>query len=132
MLNRDLSTWVTVKWRDALRLQAAQAERAGDVSKAQKIHARLHSAVVVAHEDLLPGRVQFGSWVTIFSIEEEEEQSFEIVSADQSLSGRDLMDQSSPLAQALLGAREGQVVRVTLPSGANCEYEVTHIRIPQN
>lgn len=120
------STWMTARWRDTLLAKLATA----DDATSQRIKTRLASAVIVEPDDILEGRVQFGSLVTVFSIEEEEEQSFQIVSRDESIEGRNLLDESSPLAQALFGACEGEVVRVILENGSNCDYEVTHIRVP--
>lgn len=118
--------WITARWRASLLHSLAQLDESGAAALKQ----RLAAATVVENEDIMGGRVQFGSLVTVFSVDEEEEQSFQIVSRDESYSGRGLLDQSSPLAQALFGAREGQVVSVVLANGSNCDYEVTHINIP--
>ncbi len=120
------NNWITAHWRDCLLEQCLNAE---PVLEAQ-IKTRLASAVVVEPDDILDGRVQFGSVVTVFSIDEEEEQTFQIVSRDESFSGRGLLDESSPLAQSIFGAREGEVVLVKLGNGSNCNYEITHIRVP--
>ena len=120
------NNWMTARWRDSLRDQAKLA----DPNTTAAIEQQLATAIVVAPEDILEGRVQFGSLVTVFSVDEEEEQSFQIVSREESISQRNLLDASTPLAQALFGAREGDVVTVTLANGSNCDYEVTHIRVP--
>ncbi|TVZ38818.1 transcription elongation factor GreA [Alteromonadaceae bacterium 2753L.S.0a.02] len=126
MTNR-YENWITAHWRDVLTAQLASL----DTSAANELTTRIAAATIVENEDIMGGRVQFGSLVTVFSVDEEEEQSFQIVSRDESLSGRGLLDQSSPLAQALFGAREGDVVDVRLPNGSNCAYEVTHVNVPQ-
>jgi transcription elongation factor GreA len=126
----DFARWITLRWREDLLRQVKQAEANADAALVAEIEQRLRGAVVVAPEDMMEGRVQFGSRVTVFSLEEEEEQSFQIVSSDEATAGPQLLDQRSPLAQALIGAREGQVVRVILGNGSNCDYEVTHIRLP--
>ncbi|ACR12090.1 GreA/GreB family elongation factor [Teredinibacter turnerae] len=119
-------TWMTARWRRELEANLSSLPD----TDAAELRTRLASATVVDNDDIMGGRVQFGSLVTVFSIDEEEEQSFQIVSSDESLSGRGLLDQRSPLAQALFGAREGEVVRVLLQNGSNCDYEVTHINVP--
>jgi transcription elongation GreA/GreB family factor len=120
-----LEHWITAHWRDHLLQMAHNHPNADDIRH------RLATAVVVAPDDILPGRVQFGALITVFSLEEEEEQTFQIVSRDQAQIGCGLLDQSSPLAQAILGAREGEVVNVVLANGSQCPYEITHIRTPQ-
>lgn len=118
--------WMTARWAEHLRRQLATAVP----PLADALKTRLQTATVVHPDEILLGRVQFGSRVTVFGIEEEEEQSFQIVSADESESGPGLLDARAPLAQALLGAREGDVVTVKMSNGANCQYEVTHILLP--
>ena len=126
MKTSRFENWITAHWRDVLNAQLATASE----DEAEEIQARLANSTVVSPEEILEGRVQFGSIVTVFSIEEEEEQTFQIVSRDESCSGRGLLDQSAPLASSLFGAREGEVVRVKLANGSNSDYEVTHIRVP--
>lgn len=126
--NTRYATWITQRWHDHL-IQVR--DTTVDEKTKEELSNRLAGAVVVSPDDILEGRVQFGSQVTVFAIEEEEEQSFQIVSRDESFSGPGLLDQSSPLAQALFGAVEGQVVSVVLENRSNCQYEVTHIRLPK-
>ncbi|SMF28461.1 transcription elongation factor GreA [Alteromonadaceae bacterium Bs31] len=118
--------WITARWRDCL-IQASEAIKQ---EQRDQLATRIAMATVVETDEIMESRVQFGSRVTVFGIEEEEEQSFQIVSRDESVSGHGLLDQGSPLAQALFGAREGDVVRVLLANGSNSDYEVTHIRKP--
>lgn len=119
--------WVTRRWFEVLKRRKEQAKLAGDEDLARLLEERCKRAVVVEMEDIIPSRVQFGTFVTVFGIEEEEERSFQIVSADEADIGRELLSALSPLAQALYGAREGDEVRVVTGPGAESTYEVTHI-----
>lgn len=128
MTSSKYTHWITANWRDHLAGQAQQLP----ADQADAINHRLNTAVVVSIDELIEGRVQFGSIVTVFGIEEEEEQSFQIVSRDESESAPGLIDESAPLAQALFGHREGDVVNVRLANGSNSHYEITHIRLPKS
>jgi transcription elongation GreA/GreB family factor len=62
-----------------------------------------------------PGAVVFGSTVTIRR--KGREQTFRIVGVDEADAGRGLISFRSPLAQAVLGAREGEVIEAAEPLG---------------
>ncbi len=131
-LPRTLENWMTERWHGVLKLRLTREEQAGDLARASELRARLERAVVVRREDILSTRVQFGSEVTVFNIDEAEEQTFVVVSQDEASVGAGLVDQASPLAQALFGAQEGDEVEVVLPRGNTCRYEVTAIGIPKS
>lgn len=121
--------WLTSRWARRLNQQLESARTQGNTHVADHLQNRLRNTVVVEFDDLMPGRVQFGTRVTVFSLDEEEEQSFQIVSDDEAQTAPGLIGSSAPLAQVLLGAIEGDVVRVILPNGSNSDYEVTHIHL---
>lgn len=121
--------WITQRWYESLQLQLRAAREVGDIQQAEAIAERCGHAVVVSQDEVMPGRVQFGSFVTVFAIEEQEERSFQIVSADEADIGRELLGATSPLARALYGAQEGDEVTTVTKSGSACDYEVTHIGV---
>ena len=120
----NFENWITEDWRDELKKKQGQC----DQKTASEIQMKLDCSTVVDRDSVMEGRVQFASFVTVFGIEEEEEQSFQIVSEDESLERAGCLNWKAPLAQALFGAKEGEIVRVLLPNGSNSDYEVTHIR----
>lgn len=120
--------WITERHFHTLAARQREAEQAGELSQSEAISSRLRTAIVVSPDEIMPQRVQFGAHVTVFLIEEGEEQSFQIVSDDEADISAGLLGASSPLARALFGAREGDTVEVTLESGQMCDYEVTHIK----
>lgn len=122
--------WITERWKQQLDAQLTEARSRSAAERVAALESRLANAVVVADDEIMAGRVQFGSLVTVFGIEEEEEQSFQIVSDDEAEISRGLLGAGTPLATALFGAQEGQVVRVLLGNGSNSDYEVTHVRAP--
>ncbi len=70
--------------------------------------------------------VTFGTKVVIFNDETEEESSYSIVGPYEADISKGLISTASPIARALIGKSEGDVVEVLTPSG-NHPYEVISI-----
>ena len=88
---------------------------------------RLENAVVVdpaAQENV--DRVFFGAWVTLYEADGSEVR-YQIVGIDEADASSGRISWISPLARALMKAREGDVVRFQSPSGMR-EIEVVEIR----
>lgn len=72
------------------------------------------------------GRVYFGVWVELAD-DDGETRRYRIVGADEADSGKGWISVDSPVARALLGRAEGDVVRVQLPAG-EVGYEIVGVR----
>jgi transcription elongation factor GreB len=70
-------------------------------------------------------RVFFGAWVDVAD-GEGEERRYRIVGADETDAAEGRISVDSPMARALLGKAEGEVVRVRLPGG-EAEFEVISV-----
>lgn len=89
---------------------------------------RIESAEVVDPERQQGlDRVFFGATVTIADLDSGEEQTWQIVGVDEADAGGGRISWLSPLARALLQAREGDAVRFQSPSGVR-EVEIVDIR----
>ncbi|MFN3985417.1 MAG: transcription elongation factor GreB [Rhodocyclaceae bacterium] len=89
---------------------------------------RIESAEVVDPERQQEiEQVFFGATVSIEDIDSGEAQTWQIVGVDEADVGRGRISWISPLARALMKAREGDVVRFSSPSGPR-EIEVVGIR----
>jgi transcription elongation factor GreB len=71
-------------------------------------------------------RVFFGATVTVRSVERDDERSLAIVGIDETDTARGYISWISPMARALLRAREGDIVVVRTPAGSE-ELEVVDI-----
>jgi transcription elongation factor GreB len=91
---------------------------------------RLDNAEVVdpsaPREDEAAERVFFGATVTVRSVERDEERTLAIVGIDETDTSRGYISWISPMAKALIRAREGDVVTVRTPAGAE-ELEVVEV-----
>jgi transcription elongation factor GreB len=89
---------------------------------------RLENATIVdpvEQQKIANGRVLFGCTVTVEN-EAGEERVFSIVGADEFDAARGYVSWTSPVARALLGAKEGEVVSFVTPGG-RAELEIVKV-----
>jgi transcription elongation factor GreB len=89
---------------------------------------RLENATIVdpvEQQKIANGRVLFGCTVTVEN-EAGEERVFSIVGADEFDAARGYVSWTSPVARALLGAREGDLVSFSTPGG-QAELEIVKV-----
>jgi transcription elongation factor GreA len=73
------------------------------------------------------GKVVFGATVQLFNLEEEREVTYQIVGAEEADIELGLISVTSPIARALIGKEQGDVVGVNAPGGV-VEYEIVEVR----
>ena len=72
------------------------------------------------------GKVIFGATATLFNLESEEEVTYHIVGEDEADIHVGKISVNSPIARAIIGKMEGDVVNVVTPGG-NVEYEIVAV-----
>ena len=126
--------------RPAIVKAIAEARAHGDISENAEYHAakeqqsflegrikdiehKLGSAQVIDVTKLnAGGKVVFGATVKVAD-EDGKEQRWQIVGEDEADSKRGLISVNSPIARALIGKKEGDVVEVAAPGGTR-ELEI--------
>ena len=73
------------------------------------------------------GKVIFGTTVALINVETDEEVTYRIVGEDESDVKANLISVTSPIARALVGKEEGDVVVVKAPGG-DIEYEIDEVQ----
>ena len=73
------------------------------------------------------GHVVFGATVDLLNIETDKEVTYQLVGEEEADINEGLISITSPIARALIGKSEGDVVEVNAPSGI-IEYEVLQVR----
>ena len=73
------------------------------------------------------GRAVFGSTVEIEDLESSERVTYQIVGDAEADIRANLISVSSPVARALIGKSEGDVVQVKAPSGVR-EFEIVSVK----
>src|SRR5690606_41507863 len=107
----------------------AARERQGFIEgHIQDIEGKLSNAQVIDIKTIPhSGKVLFGTTVRIINSDTEEEVEYKIVGDDEADIKNNRISVSSPIARALIGKEEGDVVMVKIPSGT-VEFEIDEVR----
>jgi transcription elongation factor GreA len=106
---------------------AARERQAFVEGRIQELESTLSNAQVIDPSALdVDGRAVFGATVEIEDLESGERVSYQIVGDIEADIRSNLISVSSPVARALIGKSEGDVVEVQVPAGTR-EYEVLRI-----
>ena len=107
---------------------AAREEQSLTEARIALLEEKLSSAQVIDTSSLdADGKIVFGATVELMNLATEEEVSYQIVGGMEADIKSRLVSVTSPLARALIGREEGDVVTVQAPSGA-VEYEILTVQ----
>jgi transcription elongation factor GreA len=129
--------------RPAVIQAIAEARAHGDLSENAEYHAakerqgfiegrlaeiedKLSRAQVIDVAKLDGGTIKFGATVRVLDEDTEEESVYKIVGEDEADVRAGKVSVTSPLARALIGKEEGDVVEVAAPGGAK-SYEILKV-----
>lgn len=73
------------------------------------------------------GKVVFGATIDLFNLHSEKEVTYQIVGEIEADIEKNLISITSPIARALIGREEGEVVEVNAPGGV-IEYKILDVR----
>lgn len=130
--------------RPAVIQAIAEARSHGDLSENAEYHAakerqsfiegrvaeledKLARAQVIDVSRLSGSNIKFGATVTLLDEDSGEEAEYKIVGEDEADVRAGKVSITSPVARALIGKEEGDVVEVSAPGGAK-SYEVLKVR----
>lgn len=107
---------------------AAREQQGMVEARIRDIEGRLQHAIVIDVTTIThTGKVIFGTTVDIANCETDEQVTYQIVGDDEADVKIGKLSVSSPIARALVGKEEGDVVTVKTPSGL-IEYEIVQVR----
>ena len=107
---------------------AAREQQSFAEGRIMEIEGKLASAQVIDVTQLPhTGKVLFGVTVDLLNVASNETVRYRIVGDDEADVKRNLISVSSPIARALIGKEEGDVVVVRAPSG-DIEYEIDQVQ----
>jgi transcription elongation factor GreA len=114
--------------RENAEYHAAKEQQAFVEGRIAEIESRLANAEIIDTSKLsASGRVVFGATVELTTTESFEEVRYQIVGEMEADVESGLVSISSPIARALIGKVEGEVVVVVTPGG-EVEYEILSVR----
>jgi transcription elongation factor GreA len=107
---------------------AAREQQSFVEGRIMEIEGKLGNAQVI-DVTALPktGKVIFGTTVDLINVETDETVRYRIVGDDEADVKQNLISVSSPIARALIGKEEGDVVVVRAPGG-DIEYEIDEVQ----
>lgn len=107
---------------------AAREQQAMVEARIRDIEAKLSNAHIIDIK-LIPhsGKVIFGATVELNNIDTDETITYQIVGDDEADIKRSKISVSSPIARAIIGKEEGEVVLIRVPSG-EVEYEIIEVK----
>lgn len=105
---------------------AAKERQSFIESRIAELEDKLARAQVIDVSRLSGSTVKFGATVTVFDEDAETEGVYKIVGEDESDVAVGKISITSPIARALIGKEEGDVVEVAAPGGAK-SYEIVKI-----
>ncbi|WNF47822.1 transcription elongation factor GreA [Pseudomonas sp. SG20056] len=107
---------------------AAREQQGMVEARIRDIEGRLQNSVIIDVTSIEhTGKVIFGTTVEIANCETDESVVYQIVGEDEADIKQRKISVGSPIARALIGKSEGDVVVVQTPSGA-LEYEIVEVR----
>ncbi|UYM14188.1 transcription elongation factor GreA [Endozoicomonas euniceicola] len=107
---------------------AAREQQGLMEARINDIEAKLSNAVVIDVATLTQnGKVVFGVTVALVNLDDDSEVEYKIVGDDEADIKASRISINSPIARALVGKEEGDVVVVSTPSGS-IEYEIDEVK----
>lgn len=111
---------------------AAKEKQAHYAKKLRELQERFSGANVVRKEELLPAeRVTFGKRVRIREVNDGAERVCTILGEGETDREKGIIAYTSPLAKALIGNQQGDVVEVQLPVGLK-KYEILEVEFHED
>ncbi len=107
---------------------AAREQQGFVEGRIQEIESKLSNAQIIDVTTMAKnGKVVFGVTVVLSNTETGDETTFRIVGEDEADIKNGLINFTSPIARALVGKEEGEIVVVTTPAGKT-EYEIVEVQ----
>ena len=106
---------------------AAREQQSFTEGRIMEIEGKLGAAQVIDVTTLpKTGKVIFGTTIDLINVETDDTVTYRIVGDDEADVKNNLISVSSPIARALIGKEEGEVVVVRAPGG-DIEYEIDQV-----
>ena len=105
---------------------AAKDEQRDIEARIEELEKILKNAEVIDEDDVALDTISVGCCVTLLDVEFDDEMKFKIVGSTEANSLKGYISNESPIGQALLGKKKGEMVEVESPAGA-IQYKIMEI-----
>jgi transcription elongation factor GreA len=114
--------------RENAEYHAAREQQSFIEGRISDIEGKLSFAQIIDITQIpFQGRVVFGSTVGLVRLDDEVEVSYKIVGEDEANVALGKISIGSPVARALIGKEDGDIIGIQTPSGI-CQYEIVSIQ----
>jgi len=110
------------EYEDAKNEQAFVEARISEISQI------LANATIIASPPKRTSKVVLGSRVELKDLQTKDTHTYQLVGSAEADPARDKISNESPVGNAILGSKKGDVCSVTVPSGKVLKYEVLAVR----
>lgn len=107
---------------------AAKDEQRDIELRIEELEKILKNAEVVVEDEVDLDKINIGCRVKLYDCEYEEELEFQLVGSTEANSLQGKISNESPVGQALIGRRAGDLVSVDMPNGVSAQYRVIEIQ----
>lgn len=105
----------------------AKNEQAWVESRIIEISQILANATIIAKPKTAPSKVTLGATVSLKEIETGEVQNYQVVGSAEADPLENRISNESPVGQAIMGHKKGDIASVCTPRGSVIEYEIIKI-----
>ena len=105
---------------------AAKDKQRDIEARIEELEKILKNAEVIDEDDVALDTISVGCCVTLLDVEFDDEMKFKIVGSTEANSLKGYISNESPIGQALLGKKKGEMVEVESPAGA-IQYKIMEI-----
>lgn len=107
---------------------AAKDEQRDIELRIEELEKILKNAEVVVEDEVDLDKINIGCRVKLYDCEYEEELEFQLVGSTEANSLQGKISNESPVGQALIGRRAGDMVDVEMENGSTAQYRVLEIQ----
>lgn len=113
--------------RENAEYHAAKEQQGLAEARIRNIEGKLSNAQIIEQDQInAAGKVVFGATVRLANVDNDEKTRYQLVGEDEADIKSGLLSISSPIARAMIGKEEGDVIEVVTPGGT-VTYEITAV-----
>lgn len=107
--------------------EAAKDEQAFIEGRITTVETMIRNAEIVDNSSVGRNEVALGKKVTFVEVGEKDEETYQIVGTAEADPFSGKISNESPIAQALIGQKKGDTVKVPLPNGTDLDVEIVRV-----
>jgi transcription elongation factor GreA len=112
--------------RENAEYQTAKERQSFVQAELAQLKERLAKLSLINLDKIPVGKVSYGSIVTLYDLDEEEEITYRLVTSEESDVKKGLISTSSPIGKSLMGREEGDEISIRTPGGER-NYEIAKL-----